>query len=923
MKRTLLATIFFLCCALSAFATEITVSSSQFFPGAYRYAGSTASLRINYSASFLSNTNVSIIGSAVGSTGFWKSVPCTIASNTLTCDSFTLESTVDSNKPSARFFAVLYDQSGARRETLMGDASGWIVPASPTTTTVAQLLNAQGTGIPTPTVSYLNSQQVQSLINTALGTLNDATDVVKGRTKISSVATVATSPVAVGQNVMPVNVKDAAYGAVCNGVTNDTAAFVLANTAAAAQGSVIYIPPSSSGCIIGTATITAPIRTDGGSLKLTTGQTTVFTNWIDAPPALLFRNATSGQGIVSFAGNTSLGNIYPQWWGAKGDDSTDSAAAFQAMLNVVAYNGSLSGAKFRIPTGIYRIGTGLTYRGDYGHTFEMVGESMGESAVGDGPTLKYTGSSGGTLMQMLGANWCTIRNIQFNGNGLALRDLELDYDSGRSQSSFDCHIDHCNFGGVVGVDSTCLVLGTSNFASAEHLITNSRFISYSTAGTSYYGIKNFGSANAKNYTIRDCEFASFRYGVQLGNSGYHQLDGVSWSGQTIADVRGSSENMRISSSASEGSAMFISGEASATVAGILTIEDSYWRGETGADDYVVEWAGTLSLLNNNFANSSGTGQVKIKLGFGGLGGSIFSAGNFYDSTGVTLASKPLFYDGSDRLIATLAAGSEGVGGTSHVVSINDKARSGTGNPVVAFPTWISDLNIYGATSVVNLATDDSPGAYSPKYSDQVMLLSASDMSRSVFLPAPTTLPSGTSYTVIRSDSSGNTAAVNGNGVNINGAASFNLAAQYDFVKVVSNGTQWFVEAKGSAAHSSTTVTGTTAVVVANTGKLTVAPKTNDTWGASVSLSVAISNHVIAASNTTSATSTITPTGTGSAGDWIFIDTVADGSGSVTVTFASTFHSSATQVTTASHLSSIAFKSDGTRWIEQYRTTNLP
>lgn len=198
MKRLFLTIIFLLCCALPAFATEITVGSSQ-WPN-YRYAGTIAKLRIYYPQSFLSNTNVNIAGGAVGSNGFYKQVNCTITSAVLNCDSFTLQSTQDSNKPNARFFAVLYDQSGARRETLMGDASGWIVPASPTTTTVAQLQNAQGTGIVNPPISYLNSAQVAALIATAVGTLNTSAVGVLGRIELSTPPADAAHPIALGPN---------------------------------------------------------------------------------------------------------------------------------------------------------------------------------------------------------------------------------------------------------------------------------------------------------------------------------------------------------------------------------------------------------------------------------------------------------------------------------------------------------------------------------------------------------------------------------------------------------------------------------------------------------------------------------------------------------------------------------------------------
>lgn len=125
-----------------------------------------------------------------------------------------------------------------------------------------------------------------------------------------------------------------------------------------------------------------------------------------------------------------------------------------------------------------------------------------------------------------------------------------------------------------------------------------------------------------------------------------------------------------------------------------------------------------------------------------------------------------------------------------------------------------------------------------------------------------------------------------------------------------------------AAGTFTTATGNTAIKVAATGKLTVAPKTNDTYGATMTIDVTISHHVIVASFTTSAAVTMTPSAAGSAGDILIITTEADASGTVTATFASTFHPSGTQATTASHFSTTCWISDGTRWLELYRTTNL-
>ena len=96
----------------------------------------------------------------------------------------------------------------------------------------------------------------------------------------------------------------------------------------------------------------------------------------------------------------------------------------------------------------------------------------------------------------------------------------------------------------------------------------------------------------------------------------------------------------------------------------------------------------------------------------------------------------------------------------------------------------------------------------------------------------------------------------------------------------------------------------------------------DTYSGAMTIDVSITSHVIAVSNTTASAVTMTPSAAGTKGDLLTILTVADSSGTVTTTFASTFHSSGTQATTLSHFSSIVFQSDGTRWVEVSRTTNL-
>lgn len=115
---------------------------------------------------------------------------------------------------------------------------------------------------------------------------------------------------------------------------------------------------------------------------------------------------------------------------------------------------------------------------------------------------------------------------------------------------------------------------------------------------------------------------------------------------------------------------------------------------------------------------------------------------------------------------------------------------------------------------------------------------------------------------------------------------------------------------------------TSTATVAVDRLLRLSPQPTDTYAATMNIDVTYSYHVVAGVSTTSATVAYTPTAAGSAGDVLIIETTATSSGTVTATFASTFHSSGTQATTASKFSTIMFVSDGTQWNEVARTTAL-
>lgn len=96
-------------------------------------------------------------------------------------------------------------------------------------------------------------------------------------------------------------------------------------------------------------TITVPpdraiMVTPGGSLHLPPGQAVTFLGRFDAPP----EQVITGSGKINF-GPGSVREVYPQWFGARGDGVTDSTAAFARSIASLS-----SGGVMKLIAGVYR-----------------------------------------------------------------------------------------------------------------------------------------------------------------------------------------------------------------------------------------------------------------------------------------------------------------------------------------------------------------------------------------------------------------------------------------------------------------------------------------------------------------------------------------------------------------------------------------
>src|SRR5690606_2509853 len=90
-------------------------------------------------------------------------------------------------------------------------------------------------------------------------------------------------------------------------ISDGTVSAVAALAAAAAIGSPVLIPPGTY-LIDSSCSCTASLIMSGGKFSITTGATLTLTGALEARPVQLF----AGGGAVSFTGNASIPEVYPQ-----------------------------------------------------------------------------------------------------------------------------------------------------------------------------------------------------------------------------------------------------------------------------------------------------------------------------------------------------------------------------------------------------------------------------------------------------------------------------------------------------------------------------------------------------------------------------------------------------------------------------------
>lgn len=214
--------------------------------------------------------------------------------------------------------------------------------------------------------------------------------------------TVATVSAYLANNAV-FNVMD--YGAKGDGVTDDTTVIAAAQTACGSAGEVFF--PAGTYLINTNLRFTSAVRLAPGAVfKPANAVTVTFAGRLTALPLTCFDTSLGG----SFTFGVSVPELYPEWWGAKADNTTDCAPGLQAAINASA----AAGTAVRVGSGYYQINSTIVDANGASVTLHTAGP--------DKTVFTWNGAIGGTVF-----HWTKDRGAVYGGFQVKGRTAGLNY----------------------------------------------------------------------------------------------------------------------------------------------------------------------------------------------------------------------------------------------------------------------------------------------------------------------------------------------------------------------------------------------------------------------------------------------------------------------------------------------------------------
>lgn len=401
----------------------VTVEQYTTNPSVQLQSGDLLEVRGWYSRDFIAGDGVTPVFSSptVGAEGSYYSITPTLSGGGyLIVPAHDIQATTLSN-PTASYFEQLW-VNGSPSILLMPNtqgATGWQIPTTYGTTIAFDEIATYNRAkrLVYPPNTYFTADETIAEIRRLAGDFMYAAVGVNGITSMATAPVLASLPIAVGDNDPRLGsyINVLTYGAVGNDSTDNTTAFTNAQTAAAVTGAALYIPVGTFR-VVGGFAFTSPVAfAPGASIVKHAGGSLTFSKVVVADISQHFASTSSV--VVTFSSDTHLIDIFPQWWGALLDNSTDDAAAINACITSVGTTSTMRGGPTIWLTGPACIGSTILLNRK-ALTFSALGWGR-QGSTGQQPYLRWIGSAGSPMLRLQNAQGTNVRNLRLIGNASA------------------------------------------------------------------------------------------------------------------------------------------------------------------------------------------------------------------------------------------------------------------------------------------------------------------------------------------------------------------------------------------------------------------------------------------------------------------------------------------------------------------------
>lgn len=204
---------------------------------------------------------------------------------------------------------------------------------------------------------------------------------------------------------------------------------------------------------------------------------------------------------------------------------------------------------------------------------------------------------------------------------------------------------------------TCGILWGNKTSSATPQISEGKMddvqcMGTGAPGTSYAGMRFISGGNVKNFVMNHCAFNNTKRGVSgETTSGRWEMNYPSFAEITENDIVFNTGSLHVVGSQTESPAghRFISGGAGANQCSV-TVLASTWQSNAPADDFIIQYAGGITLIGNAFENNRTGSSVPLIMYADLLSSnspaSITSIGNWYKNATETTG---IFHNGGNPL----------------------------------------------------------------------------------------------------------------------------------------------------------------------------------------------------------------------------------------------------------------------------------